>query len=164
MRLETFNQGAQQAIHAAHQHALMLNHKHIAPEHLLHVLINDDALGAKRFFKLGRDGEERVLSQVDELLRNVPQASAQQEDTPISRSLESILLKAQSIAKKESQNQVSLPLMVRAAQEDATIQECLGDAGGDTLAPPGEDEHFDEDAALENLEAYTNDITEKASF
>ena len=162
MRLETFNQGAQQAIHAAHQHALTLNHKHIGPEHLLHVLIKDEALGAKRFFKLGNDGETRVLSQVKVLLEQIPQASAQQEDTPISRSLESILLRAQSIAKEESKSQVSLPVMVRAAQQDTTIKECLGDAGGDTLAPPGEIEPFDEEAGLENLEAYTTDITEKA--
>ena len=51
MRLETFNQGAQRAIHAAHQHALTLNHKHIAPEHLLHVFIKDEALGAKKYLK-----------------------------------------------------------------------------------------------------------------
>ena len=161
MRLETFNQGAQRAIHAAHQHALTLNHKHIAPEHLLHVFIKDEALGAKKYLKLSQGDEQRVLSQLGVLLQQVPEAPSAQEDTPISRSLESILLKAQSIAKEESKSQVSVPVMIRAAQENSTIQECLGDAGGDTLAPSS-DEGFEGDTPQENLEAYTTDITEKA--
>ncbi len=162
MRLETFNQGAQRAIHAAHQHALTLNHKHIAPEHLLHVFIKDEDLGAKKYLKLNRGNEARVLLQLDALLKNVPAASQHQEDTPISRSLESILLKAQSIAKEESKSQVSVPVIVRAAQENATIQECLGDAGGDTLAPSDNDDAPEFDDGQENLEAYTTDITAKA--
>ena len=128
MRLETFNQGAQRAIHAAHQHALSLNHKHIGPEHLLHVFIKNEELGAKKLLRFKRESEKNILSQLDALLQQIPLATSQQDDTPISRGLESVLLQAQRFAKEESKEQVSIPFMVKAVRLDNSVQSCLQDA------------------------------------
>ncbi len=160
MDLERFNVKAQDAISRGVTLAIKLAHKNISPPHLILGILELNDPVAKKLFTQGGADPEKLQKQARAAIDSFPKAEAGQQDTPIDRALEAILIRAEEAANAKQDKYVGLDHIVVSLVDDEKCAALIKAAGGDgakmkaalTSGQKGP-------AEFEYLKNYANDLT-----
>ncbi len=95
MLIESLSVPAQGATELAGRLAVKNNHRHVTPAHILLALLTPKDSHAERYLVAAKADVPRLREHLERRLRVVPKADAGAEQTPISRTLEAVFIRAE---------------------------------------------------------------------
>jgi ATP-dependent Clp protease ATP-binding subunit ClpA len=103
MLIESLSVPAQGATELAGRLAVKHNHRHLGPVHLLSALLSAKDSPSERYLASAGCDVARLRELLERRLREVPKAEAGAQQTPISRGLEAVFIRAEeAVAKLEN--------------------------------------------------------------
>lgn len=172
MIIERFSPASQTLIEKACRIAVKKNHSFVTPWHLLQAFQTDHP----KFFELAGIKTDTLVLKLEIRMAELPKALRDAQQTPISRDLEALLIRAEDLAADNQNKKISLKNLLEGLSERAEIKESLIQAGANeaslsaAITAFGEDEKrkvlssdrniSDEEGSL--VEKYTRNLTQAA--
>ncbi|GMV40077.1 MAG: chaperone protein ClpB [Myxococcales bacterium] len=169
MIIDKLNLKSQSALEQASRIAVKQGHQLVTPWHLLLAILNQEGKPLADQLAAASVDVGALTARVEAKLLGQPRAAAGQEQTPISRSLEKIIVMGEEAASAVASKTIGINHLLLGALEDpellAALQECGGkrDALSRHLAQPAKAGYgAGMPGEFEFLEKYTRDLTERA--
>lgn len=172
MIIEKFSPASQTLIEKACRIAVKKNHSFVTPWHLLQAFQTDHP----NFFDLAGIKTDTLVLKLEIRMAELPKALRDAQQTPISRDLEALLIRAEDLAADHQNKKISLKNLLEGLSEREEIKESLIQAGANeaslsaAITAFGEDEKrkvlssdrniSDEEGSL--VEKYTRNLTQAA--
>jgi ATP-dependent Clp protease ATP-binding subunit ClpB len=172
MIIEKFSPASQTLIEKACRIAVKKNHSFVTPWHLLQAFQTDHP----KFFDLAGIKTDTLVLKLEIRMAELPKALRDAQQTPISRDLEALLIRAEDLAADNQNKKISLKNLLEGLSEREEIKEGLIQAGANeaslsaAITAFGEDEKrkvlssdrniSDEEGSL--VEKYTRNLTQAA--
>lgn len=172
MIIEKFSPASQTLIEKACRIAVKKNHSFVTPWHLLQAFQTDHP----KFFDLAGIKTDTLVLKLEIRMAELPKALRDAQQTPISRDLEALLIRAEDLAADNQNKKISLKNLLEGLSEREEIKESLIQAGANeaslnaAITAFGEDEKrkvlssdrniSDEEGSL--VEKYTRNLTQAA--
>ena len=172
MIIEKFSPASQTLIEKACRIAVKKNHSFVTPWHLLQAFQTDHP----KFFDLAGIKTDTLVLKLEIRMAELPKALRDAQQTPISRDLEALLIRAEDLAADNQNKKISLKNLLEGLSERDEIKESLIQAGANeaslsaAITAFGEDEKrkvlssdrniSDEEGSL--VEKYTRNLTQAA--
>lgn len=172
MIIEKFSPASQTLIEKACRIAVKKNHSFVTPWHLLQAFQSDHP----KFFDLAGIKTDTLVLKLEIRMAELPKALRDAQQTPISRDLEALLIRAEDLAADNQNKKISLKNLLEGLSEREEIKESLIQAGANeaslnaAITAFGEDEKrkvlssdrniSDEEGSL--VEKYTRNLTQAA--
>jgi ATP-dependent Clp protease ATP-binding subunit ClpB len=135
--IESLSVPAQGATELAGRLAVKHNHRHIGPAHILLALLTPKDSQAERYLAAGGSDVPRLRELLDKRLRVVPRAEPGAEQTPISRTLEAVFIRAEEAVARLENKYIGPNHLLLGMLDDPEISADLQSAGADRGALEG---------------------------
>ena len=166
MMIEKFSLEVRKHLEEACRLAVKKSHKNVTLWHLLNGLIGSKDKYLKEVFEKNNVDLSAMALGIESKLLALPKATTDNQDTPISRNLEKVLIVADEIGSGVDEKYIKMPHLLKAMFDDTDVAQFLTKSGlksnnleGATVGlkktPTGK-------ADNEFLRQYTTDVTEQA--
>ncbi len=125
MIIEKFSPSSQTLIEKACRLAVKKNHSFVTPWHLLQAFVTDHP----KFFELASVRTDTLQTKIEIRLAETPKALREAQQTPISRDLEALLIRAEDLASEGSNRKISLKDLLQVLAERDETKEALLQSG-----------------------------------
>ena len=172
MIIEKFSPAAQTLIEKACRIAVRKNHAFVTPWHLLLAFQTDHG----KLLQSAEIDTDKLAMKLEIRLAEIQKALRDEQHTPVSRDLESLLIRAEDLASEHQKSKIMLSHLLLALAEREETMKCLTEAGATeaslqaAIAASSQDEKRkvlsasgsspDEDGSL--IEKYTRNLTQAA--
>ena len=125
MIIEKFSPSSQTVIEKACRFAVKKNHAFVTPWHLLQAFQADHS----KFFALSGVREDTLQTKIEIRMAETPKALRDTQQTPISRDLEALLIRAEDISAENSKRKIALKDLLQALAEREETKETFIQCG-----------------------------------
>lgn len=160
MIIEKFSPSSQALIERACRLAVKKNHAFVTHWHLLQALQIEHA----KFFELSGIQSDTMQTKIEIRLAETPKALRDTQQTPISRDLEALLIRAEDISSEQSHHKIALTHLMQALAEREDTKQALLDAGATEKTLAASISSFDDHEKRKVLSSARNSADDEGSL